>query len=358
VPGCTFLFPGDLDTPTGGYRYDRALVHGLRGAGWRVDTIGLPGTYPWPTDDAVQAAAEAFAALPDGECVVADGLAFGALPGLAGDHAARLRWVALVHHPLALETGLLPDHQAVLRHSESRALSHAQRIVVTSPTTARTLSAPGREGWGVPPGRVQVIEPGVAPAPVATGSLAQGGVPQLLCVGSVSVRKGQAELIEALAGLTDLPWRLVCAGSMTRDLEATQAVLAAIERHALASRVRLTGVVEDEDLDALYAGSDLFVLPSYYEGYGMVYTEALARGLPVVCTSGGASPETVPEAARLMVPPGDVRALREALQRWLTGSRLRNKLAKGALKARDRLPRWEQSVEQMARLLLEVGPRP
>jgi glycosyltransferase involved in cell wall biosynthesis len=205
---------------------------------------------------------------------------------------------------------------------------------------------------------VQVIEPGVAPAPVATGSLAQGGVPQLLCVGSVSVRKGQAELIEALAGLTDLPWRLVCVGNMTRDLEATQAVLAAIERHGLADRVRLTGVVEDTDLDALYAGADLFVLPSWYEGYGMVYTEALARGLPVVCTSGGASPETVPEAARLMVPPGDVRALREALQRWLTGSRLRNKLAKGALKARDRLPRWEQSVEQMARLLLEVGPRP
>lgn len=117
-------------------------------------------------------------------------------------------------------------------------------------------------------------------------------------------------------------------------------------------------MVEDDDLDALYAGADLFVLPSWYEGYGMVYTEALARGLPVVCTSGGASPETVPEAARLMVPPGDVRALREALQRWLTGSRLRNKLAKGALQVRDRLPRWEQSVEQMARLLLDVGPRP
>ncbi|MFN3416644.1 MAG: glycosyltransferase family 4 protein [Caldimonas sp.] len=358
MPRCTLLLPGDLDTPTGGYRYDRALVHGLRQAGWRVDVLSLPGDYPWPTAAAEQEAARAVAALPDGECVLADGLAFGALPGLAAEHAMRLRWVALVHHPLALETGLLPDHQAVLRDSEARALSHARRIVVTSPTTARTLSAPGRQGWGVPPGRVEVIEPGVAPAAVATGSLAASGVPRLLCVGSLSVRKGQTELIDALAGLTDLPWELVCAGSTTRDAETTRAVRTAIERHRLTSRVHLAGVVEDEALDALYATADLFVLPSWYEGYGMVYTEALVRGLPVVCTSGGASPETVPEPARLMVPPGDVRALREALQRWLTSPRLRARLAAGARQARERLPRWEQAVERMARLLLEVGVRP
>lgn len=358
MPGCTLLLPGDLDTPTGGYRYDRAMVRGLRAAGWRVDVLSLPGNYPWPTAAAEHESQRAVAALPEGECVLADGLAFGALPGLAAEHAQRLRWVALVHHPLALETGLLPEHQAVLRDSETRALSHARHIVVTSPTTARTLTAAGRQGWGVTPGRVSVIEPGVDPAPVATGSLAHRGVPRLLCVGSLSVRKGQAELVEALAGLRELPWELVCAGSTTRDTETTRAVCAAIEQYGLSDRVQLAGVVEDQALEALYASADLFVLPSWYEGYGMVYTEALARGLPVVCTSGGASPETVPEAARLMVPPGDVRALRDALRGWLTTPRLRAKLAAGARQARERLPRWERAVEHMARLLLEVGVRP
>lgn len=358
MPGCSFLFPGDLDTPSGGYRYGRALVRGLLEAGWRVDTISLPGAYPWPTEAAVQAAAAAVEALPDGACVVADGLAFAALSGLAAAHAMRLRWIALVHHPLALETGLQPDQQSILRDSERQALSHARRVVVTSPTTARTISAPGRDGWGVPPGRVQVIEPGVHPAVPATGSLAQGGEPVLLCVGTISPRKGQLELVQALSGLAELPWRLVCVGSTTRDPEALQAVSAAIARHRLASRVQFTGAVDEEVLAGLYAGADLFVLPSWYEGYGMVYTEALARALPIVCTSGGASPETVPEAARLMVQPGDVRALRQALERWLTGPRLRARLAKGAMEVRERLPRWDRAVAQMAQLLTEAGARP
>jgi glycosyltransferase involved in cell wall biosynthesis len=343
---CVFLVPGDWDSRTGGTLYDRRIVGGLRHAGWSV-TLASPGAmFPHPDAAAHAQARAAVEALPDGALVVADGLAFGALPELAEQHAARLRWVALVHHPLALEAGLSPAQQAALQASERRALACARAVVVTSASTAQSLA-----GYGVAAHRITVVEPGTDPAPPAQGGGAGPLALSLLCVATVTPRKGHTVLLQALAGLQDRPWQLHCVGSLARDAGTAAQVRQAQARLGLAGRVVWHGEVEQAQLQALYAQADLFVLPSFHEGYGMALAEALARGLPIVSCAAGAIVDTVPAQAGVLVPPGDVAALRAALQSLLDDPQRRAALAAGAQAHALRLPDWPQAVRRFAGVL-------
>ncbi|MBI5257445.1 MAG: glycosyltransferase family 4 protein [Burkholderiales bacterium] len=351
-----FVVPGDLGSATGGYAYDRRMIAGLRATGHAVTLVSLAAGFPWPDAAAQAHAAQQLGAIGDGARVVVDGLAFGALPALAEQHAARLRWVALVHHPLALETGLGPEQGRTLFDSERRALATARGVIVTSAATARALAR-----YGVAAERVQVVHPGTDPAPLATGpgpGAGAGAARQaglcLLCVATLIPRKGHAVLIEALRGLQDRAWTLHCVGSATRDAGTARALRAAITAQGLGGRVRLHGEVSAPALQALYAQADAFVLATYFEGYGMALAEALAHGLPVVSTTAGAIPDTVPADAGLLVPPGDVAALRAALAALLDEPALRARLASGARSARAALPSWPQAVARFAAALASI----
>ena len=345
-----FLVPGDWDSRTGGYLYDRRIVQSLRAQGWTV-TLQSPGDgFPLPDAATRAQAAAVVAALPDGALVVADGLGFGALPELAQRHAARLRWVALVHHPLAFESGLAPDQRAWLRASEQDALACVRQVVVTSNATARALA-----DFAVPAGRIAVVEPGTDPAPLATGGGAGTGALALLCVATVTPRKGHAVLLEALAGLQDLPWHLHCAGSLARDADTATAVRAQTAQWGLADRISWHGELEADRLAALYAQADVFVLASHHEGYGMALAEALAHGLPIVSCAAGAITDTVPADAGLLVPPGDAVALRAALGRLLQDTATRTALAAGARRAASRLPTWDEAGRRFAAVLQAVA---
>lgn len=342
----TFVVPGDLASLSGGYGYDRQIIAGLRERGWAVDLVVLCGGFPWPDAAALRQAEAQIAAIPDGSTVVADGLAFGALPDLAAKHAARLRWVALVHHPLALESGLHAGQRLRLFDGERRALAHASTVIVTSAATARSLA-----DYGVAAARLQVVMPGTAAAPLASGSPANHGALSLLCVATLIPRKGHALLIEALAGLQDRHWTLHCVGSTSRDAVTAGSVRAAIAGHGLGARVHLHGEADADVLQGFYDHADVFVLPSLHEGYGMALAEALARGLPVVSSTAGAIADTVPFTAGLLLPPGDGIALRRALARVLDEPALRASLAAGARAARLQLPSWAQAVERFTGVL-------
>ncbi|MDM0104502.1 glycosyltransferase family 4 protein [Variovorax sp. J22R24] len=341
---CSFLVPGDLNTRTGGFTYDRHIVDGLRAQHWQVDVRSLGGRWPMPDASSEAMAHRIVEAIPDGGLAVVDGLAFGAMPELAEAHAQRLRWVALVHHPLSLETGLQPATQRALFESERRALASARGVIVTSPSTARALAA-----FDVQASSIAVVEPGTEPAPLAAGSGASGV--SFLCVATVTPRKGHNLLVEALAGLRDRRWTLHCAGSMTMDPSCAGAFVEAIGRQGLAERIVLHGEQDEAGLRALYARADAFVLPSFHEGYGMALAEALAHGLPVISTSAGAIPDTVPVDAGVLVPPGDGPALRAALQRLMDDADWRARLSAGARAARQRLPTWADSATRFATAL-------
>lgn len=342
------MLPGTLDGVSGGTIYDRRIVEGLRSARWQVDLLALAGDFPWPDGAACDAAARRVAQLPDAACVVADGLAFGALPDIALQHARRLRWVALVHHPLALETGLEAARRQQLLNSERRALATARGVIVTSAGTAAALA-----DYGVTPARIHVVEPGTTPAPLAAGSAyaSHGAACTLLCVASLTPRKGHALLLDALAGLQDRNWTLHCVGDTQRDAATTRDLRARIAALGLAQRVLLHGELTSTALQALYARADAFVLASHYEGYGMALAEALARGLPVISTTGGAIAQTVPADAGALVPPGDGTALRAALARLLDDPHWRAALAAGARKARACLHDWPVAVGRFAAAL-------
>ena len=106
----------------------------------------------------------------------------------------------------------------------------------------------------------------------------------------------------------------------------------------------------------MYASADAFLLPSLYEGYGMVLAEAMARGLPIVCTTGGAAAETAPDAAAIKVPPGDQGALTAAIRRLLDEPDLRRRLADASWAAGQRLPRWEDTARIIAGVIKELTP--
>ncbi|HUF87038.1 MAG TPA: glycosyltransferase family 4 protein, partial [Thermohalobaculum sp.] len=300
-----FAVPGDLATPTGGYAYARRLMAEAAGAGLALTRVALPAGFPSPSLAELAETGRRLHTLPAGDPILIDGLALGVLP------AELLRAlpgpaVGLCHHPLALETGVTAAQAGRLHASERAALASCVRVIASSETTARTLAG----DFGVPAAKLSVAPPGTDAAPRARGSGGQkmaSGV-ALLAVGSLTPRKGHDVLIAALAGLMGLDWRLSIVGPADRDAAHARALAAQVEEAGLAGRVAFAGALSPGAVARAYDRADLFVLASRHEGFGMAYTEAMARGLATVGCDAGAVREATRGAARL-VPPGDTVAL-------------------------------------------------
>lgn len=338
-----FAIPGDLATLTGGYEYGRRLMAALPAAGWRPRLFPLPAGFPQASADDLDRSLRAMESLPPSALVLVDGLAFGVLPR---DRLDRLghRWVALVHHPLALESGFCPAVAASLRASEREALGAARAVIATSEHTAGTLAG----DYGVAAERLHVAVPGTERAKRAKGGSA---VPCLLSVATVTRRKAHDVLVRALFLLRDLPWRCRIVGSLEREPATAAEVAALIQASGLERRVTLEGEIAAEGLEAAYRMADLFVLPSRHEGYGMAFAEAMAHGLPVIACAIGAVPQTVPPEAGLLVAPDDVEALAAALRRMMTDEVLRRRMADAAWTHGRTLPTWAETARNVATAL-------
>jgi len=326
--------PGPLNQLTGGYIYDSHIVAGLRRLG---RTVAVKRTD-------LRDPSSVFASIPDGSPTIVDGLAGGVIPDVLEREARRLRLIALVHHPLAHETGLAKSEARRLFRSERRGLAYARHVVVTSPGTSRLLV---RE-YGVAARRITCIEPGTDRFRIARGS----GGHELLSVATLTPRKGHVTLVRALARLKHLDWHLTCLGSLVRDRRTVARVRREIRKARLQSRIDLAGETSNRrTLERYYANADVFVLPTEYEGYGMAVAEAIASGLPVVSTPTGAIPSLVGDRAGILVPPGDVVALARALEVVLGDGAARRRFRAGALRQRSRLQTWPAAVRQMAAVI-------
>ena len=358
-----FVVPGDIDdetVPSGGNTYDRRVCRALTAAGRPMRELAIAGTWPRPDAAARDRLTRALAGLADHTAVLFDGIVACGVPEIIEPAARRLRIAVLVHLPLADEIGLAPETAADLDDRERATLRAAHMVVATSGPTARRL----RERHGLAAGRVTWVPPGTDPAPLAPGT---DGRSRLVCVAAVTPRKGQDVLVDALAEvasrLPGLSWSCACVGPVRRDPAYVGRVRGLIERRGLGDRVRLTGPRTGADLAADYAAADLVVLPSLAEPYGMVVTEALARGLPVLASAVDGIPDTLGRAPDgsvpgILVSPGDAPALAAALGRWLTEPELRRELRAAARLRRDALAGWDAAARRWADLLGRLGQPP
>lgn len=344
---------GDPTRPSGGNTYDQRLRAELGALGWTVRVHEVAGD--WPDADGASRAAldRELASITAGALVLVDGLVACGQPEVMLPAAERLRLVVLVHLPLGLSDGPpdgRPDRQLVA--TRERAVLEAG---VATLTTSRWTRSWLVEHYLLAADRVVVATPGVDAGDVSAGSPTGGA---LLCVAAVVPAKGHAALVDALATMTDLPWRLTCVGSLDLAPEHVAQLRAACAGHGIAERVVFTGPLAGADLAAAYAAADLLLLASRFETYGLVVTEALARGTPVLATRVGGVAEALGRTGAglpgLLVAPDDPDALTAALRAWLVDEQLRHGLRLAALDRRRTLGPWSGTARTVSEVLRDV----
>lgn len=368
-PRIRLVVPGNVRHNSGGNVYNAALAAELAALGAAVETCPLDGDWPGGSAGDRRRLATLLHAGPDGGraggggpatagsatwgtvTVVDSLLACGAPDELEAAAAAGVRVWILLHMPL-------PDHA----ERERRALRAAAGVICTSGSAAAGIRARhGLDG-------LRVALPGTAPAPLASGSLSTGA-PHFIAVAALLPNKDQSLLLDALARLTDVPWTASLIGSDTADPAYAAQLRNSVERLGLAGRVRIPGELRGPALDAEWDAADLSLLISRAETYGLVVTESLARGIPVVVREGTGAVEALaagtrpgPPAAGIPTPdsppdfpapglPGaavglgtDPAPLADLLRRWLDDPGLRDRWREAAAAARGRLPGWDATA--------------
>lgn len=340
----------DPARPSGGNTYDRNVCRGLSSAGWSVHEHPVAGFWSTPDATAFSALEGAVRQIPNGALVLLDGLVASPAPEVLVAHQHRLRLIVLVHMPL----GHRPPHggSVEVRARERGTLWASAAVITTSDWSRRRLM----ELYELSADRVRVAQPGVAPAELAPGTTTGEA---LLCVAAITADKGHDVLLESLASLGDLPWHCLCVGSLDRDPTCAEAAHRRVA-HGLSDRVTLAGTATGAELDRAYAAADVMVLASRAETYGMVVTEALARGLPVIATDVGGVSEALGHASDgsrpgMLVGPDDPGALAGALRSWLGQPDLRARLRQAARERRQSLSGWSTTAATIAGVLTQVG---
>lgn len=325
-----FLTVGDTGRRTGGYLYNARVVEGLRDAGVRVEEIVPCGASP----EQQRAAAPRLDFDPNGyDVLVVDALARIVVAPHLDSWRRSVPVVAMVHELPSVAGGAGPEpEEPLLRADRVVTVSHNGRAIL--------------ENKGVPAGRIHVSSPGfdrLSSAKVRASRPGAGGV-RVLCVAQWIERKGILDLVRA--------WRLrerrgavlEMIGETDADPDYARRVWEEI-RVSAGDPVAVRGAVDEAELAGAYVAADVFALPSRYEGYGMVYAEALAYGLPVVACDIGPVPELVGRKAALLVPPDDVGPLAAALDALISDSELRRRMSVAARRRAKDLPRWQDTID-------------
>lgn len=343
----------DPSRPSGGNEYDQRVCAGLRDRGWTVLTREVAGRWPGPDSASRAALTSALAAIPDGALVLLDGLVASAHPEVLLPEGRRVRIVVLVHLPLGCGADADGQTNAEVRTRERAVLLSAAGVVATSRWARDWLLT----AYGLAPERLRAVTPGAQPARLASGT-ARGD--RLLCVGAVTPAKGQDVLVAGLAEIAGLEWTCHVIGSLRGDPVFAAGLRERSREAGLGDRLVFSGPRTRTELDELYAAADLVAVPSRIETYGMVVTEALARGLPVVASDVGGVPEALGVAPSGQRPGHLVAAespaeLAAALRRWLTDAGWRDALRRAARERRDWLSDWSVTTDGLARVLSQVA---
>jgi glycosyltransferase involved in cell wall biosynthesis len=334
----------DREDPTGGNVYNQAVIAELRALGLDVRLRILGG--PWPEGDVSTHAQLARALRAAPESLVDGIVACGAPHVVAAAVESGHTVIIVLHLPISDELGLEPSRRERYAALEARAVWAASGVVCPSRWSAAAVTRRYRRR------DVGVALPGVIPAAVARGSQ-DSGPARFLTLASLTPTKDQLTLVKALAQVADLSWTAALVGSDRADPGYAARVRAGISTVGLGERITVPGTLAGEALDQEWDATDLLVLSSRTESYGLVVVEALARGIPAVVSAGTGAVEALGEGAGTQsdaipgtaVPAGDPASLAALLRSWLTEPTLRKQWRQAALARRDTLPGWRQTAQ-------------
>jgi len=336
-----FAIPGDKDRRTGGFIYEATVLRVLNELGCATQHMILPDSFPDPTAADMQTTLDRLRSVPPTCPIILDGLVFGSIDP-AGLATVQAPVIAMIHHPLGLETGLDAERAKMLRQNETAALKHTDHVIVPSPHTADILISE----FDADPDKITIAPPGFdRPEIVSDAASTKIDPPLILSVGLLAPRKGHDVLLDALSHITNVSWQAEIVGK-THDAETRDALIGQIDRLDLSQRVHLSGELEQAQLDTRFRSASVFALATRYEGYGMVLSEAMLYGLPVVSCSVGAVPETVGDAG-ILVPVNDAQAFAKGLHLALKNQ---DEFTAKSIAMAETLPTWTDT----ARCFVEV----
>ena len=337
-----FVTVGDTDRLTGGYLYNARVLSALRERGVEVEEINPCGASPEEQKEAVSRLGSRFD-YSAFDVVVVDVLA----RVVCSPHLDRWRTVrpvvAMVHE---LPSVAASQVEAGKERGYEEPLLRSDRLIAVSAHGESIL-----RDRGVPAGRIRVVQPGFDRLPKENRAEGTDQTVRALCVAQWIPRKGILDLVRAWT----LRERPGAALELVGETDVDPGYAASVRAAIAGSAITVSGPVDDAELGAAYAAADLFVLPSRYEGYGVVYAEALAQGLPVIACDVGPVPELVGEDAAILVPPKDVEALSGALDLLLRDASLRDRMSAAARRRARELPRWEDTAEGFLGVIREVA---
>ena len=354
-----FVVYGGLDGTSGGYRYDRRLVDYCRDCGDTVDVIALPERGYWRR--AADGLSPAVARQLDRpvDVLLEDELCH---PSLWRQHRRLDRpgaVAALVHHVASdRPPGRLPR---LRRWIERRYLRSVDGAVCTSAFTRRRAArlAPGlAESTVAPPaGRTE----GAAATPGDVRRRAAAGPLRIAFVGNLVPRKDPLTLLDAvnrLAGRANAPdWEVTVVGSHAAAPAYAERVVEAAADRGLDDRVRFAGEVADEDLLDVLEASHVCCVPSTYEGFGMVYLEAMEHGVvPIASATGGAGEFITDGDNGALVEPGDADRIAALLADWAADRGRLAALGVAALETAAAHPGWAETLSTVRGVLQELAP--
>ena len=239
--------------------------------------------------------------------------------GLLGRFAARLFNIPVVHTSHGFLFSTRPNSPAgrFYRLMEGAAARAASRVIAVSESefeAAQSLGVIASEKMAVVHNGLPDLEPPLAATPSADP-------PRLVMVARFAEPKDHLTLLKALGGLKEQPWSLVLVGDGSGRARAERLA----KQQGIANRVEFTGV--RDDVPAIMASSQVFVLSSRREGFPLSVLEAMRAGLPVVASGVGGIREAVAEGeSGLLFPPGNVEALRVILGALIKNSALRESM--------------------------------
>lgn len=344
LPLLTLGDPGQL---SGGHVYQRRIAGAATGYDFAIRFVPLPpGAFLRQSLAAHAALVEAFRR--SAAAVLVDSIVAACCAPSLVLKRSPLAVIGILHQPPGGLDG--PRASRVLRKRlDLLSYRRARLLIVTGPPVAEALLR-----TGLPPARIALAPPGceVSPerGPRAGGGpsradLRRGRQAALLCVANWHPRKGLRPLLEAMARLPASQATLHLVGDDRVDPAHAAELRRLLQTPELAGRVVVHGPLPASLVTRMYAAADVFVLASTEEPYGMVYSEALAAGLPVVGWRSGNLPHLVESGVDgILVEHGDVGALAAALQRLVEDAALRSRLGKHARRRASTLPSWDRAA--------------